>query len=47
MIPSLHLVVVAADANWGEFEPGKADSVMNQRLQQIVAAGTPHLTPAR
>ena len=47
MIPSLNLVVVAADANWGDFEPGKTDSVMNQLLQLIVAAGTPHLTPAR
>ena len=41
MIPSLNFVVVAADADWGKFEPGKADSVMNQRLKTITAAGTP------
>ncbi len=46
MIPSLNLVVVAADANWGEFEPGKADSVMNERLKMIVAAGT-RVAPTR
>jgi CubicO group peptidase (beta-lactamase class C family) len=41
MIPSLNLVVVAADADWGTFEPGQQDSVCNQRLKAIVAAGNP------
>ncbi len=41
MIPSLNLVVVALDADWGPFEPGKPEAVLNQRLKQIVAAGTP------
>jgi CubicO group peptidase (beta-lactamase class C family) len=41
MIPSLNLVVVAAFANWGDFQPAHADSVLNQRLKRIVAAGTP------
>ncbi len=41
MIPSINFVVVAADADWGPFDPGKADSVMNQRLKTIMAAGTP------
>jgi CubicO group peptidase (beta-lactamase class C family) len=41
IIPSLKLVVVAADADWGELSAGQADSQLNQRLQLIVAAGTP------
>ncbi len=41
MIPSLSLVVVAADADWGAIEPGRADSLMNQRLKTITLAGTP------
>lgn len=41
MIPSLNFVVVASDADWGLFDPGKAESVMNARLQLIAAAGTP------
>jgi CubicO group peptidase (beta-lactamase class C family) len=46
MIPRLNLVVVAAYADWGDFQPGRADSVLNQRLKLIAAAGTP-LTPPR
>jgi CubicO group peptidase (beta-lactamase class C family) len=45
MIPSLNLVVVAADADWGDFQPGKADSVLNRRLKLIAAAGTPVASP--
>ena len=41
MIPSLNLVVVAADANWGELKPGDADAELNQLLKLIAAAGTP------
>jgi CubicO group peptidase (beta-lactamase class C family) len=41
IIPSMDLVVVAADADWGPNEPGRAGSVLNQRLKAIVAAGTP------
>ncbi len=40
MIPSLNFVVVAAEADWGEFKPGRSESVMNQRLKAIMAAGT-------
>jgi CubicO group peptidase (beta-lactamase class C family) len=40
MLPSLHFVVVAADADWGPFDPGRRDSQMTQRLKTIVAAGT-------
>lgn len=45
MIPSLNIVVVAADANWGDNTPGEADSPLNQNLKLIAAAGTT-LTPA-
>ncbi|MGE3313561.1 MAG: DUF5060 domain-containing protein, partial [Planctomycetaceae bacterium] len=41
IIPSLDLVVVGANADWGPLEAGKPDSVLNQRLRLIVAAGTP------
>lgn len=41
IMPSLNLVVVAAEADWGAIKPGQADAVMNQRLKTIVAAGTP------
>jgi CubicO group peptidase (beta-lactamase class C family) len=41
MIPSLNLVVIAADANWGEFVPGETESPLNQILRLIVAAGKP------
>jgi CubicO group peptidase (beta-lactamase class C family) len=41
IIPSLNFMVVAAEADWGPNDPGKADSVINQRLKAIVAAGTP------
>jgi CubicO group peptidase (beta-lactamase class C family) len=39
LIPSLNFVVVAAEAEWGKLEPGRSDSVMNQRLKLITAAG--------
>jgi CubicO group peptidase (beta-lactamase class C family) len=41
IMPSLNLVVVAAEADWGELDPGNAEAKMNQRLKQIVEAGTP------
>ncbi len=41
IIPSLNFVVVAMEANWGELEAGKTDSVLNQHLKLIAAAGTP------
>ena len=41
IMPSLKFAVVAADAEWGEFEPGRADSILNERLKLIAAAGTP------
>ena len=41
MMPSLNLVVVAADSNWGELKPGAADAELNQLLKLIAAAGTP------
>jgi CubicO group peptidase (beta-lactamase class C family) len=40
MIPSLNFVVVAADANWGDLKPGQIDSLLNQHLKLIAAAGT-------
>ncbi len=40
MITSQNLVVVAAEADWGDLDPGNADAVMNQRLKLITAAGT-------
>jgi CubicO group peptidase (beta-lactamase class C family) len=47
MIPSLNFVVVAAYANWGDFSPGKADSLLNQRLKLIAAAGAPVASPLK
>lgn len=44
MIPSLGLVCVAADANWGEIDPGNPYSTMNQRLKLLVEA-TQRSTP--
>ncbi len=41
VISSLNLVVVAADADWGELDPGRSDSTQNQRLKLIAAAGSP------
>ena len=41
MIPSLNVVVVAADANWGELKPGRADAGLNQTLKLIAKAATP------
>lgn len=41
IMPSLNLVVVAAEADWGELDPGNADAKLNQRLKLIVEAGTP------
>ncbi|WP_010582912.1 serine hydrolase [Schlesneria paludicola] len=41
MIPSLKLLVVAANADWGKNDAGDPNSVLNQRLKLIVAAGTP------
>ncbi|MEX2170753.1 MAG: serine hydrolase [Pirellulales bacterium] len=47
LIPSLNLVVVAAEADWGEFEPGQIDAQLNQGLKLIVEAGTPQEAPGR
>lgn len=41
MMPSLGLLVVAAEADWGSGEPGRNASVVNQRLRLIAHAGTP------
>lgn len=38
IIPSLDLVLVAANANWGEFEPGDRQSPMNRVLGLLVEA---------
>lgn len=38
MIPSLGVVAVAGDANWGEVEPGNKNSAMNQRLKLLADA---------
>ncbi len=46
LLPSLNFVVVASDADWGPLDPGKADSVLNQRLKLIAAAGAPVTTVA-
>ena len=47
MVPSLNLVVVAADANWGDLKPGRADAGLNELLKLIAAAGTPETATAR
>lgn len=39
MMTELQFVVVAADADWGQIEPGRADSQLNHRLKLIAAAG--------
>lgn len=41
MMPSLGLLVVAAEADWGTGEPGHREGVLNQRLRLIAHAGTP------
>lgn len=47
MIPSLNLLVVAANADWGNNEPGIVDSKANQRLKLITAAGQSTKTPTK
>jgi CubicO group peptidase (beta-lactamase class C family) len=44
MMPGLNFIVVAADADWGELQAGNADSLLNQRLKLIAAAGTSSAT---
>jgi CubicO group peptidase (beta-lactamase class C family) len=39
LMPGLNMVVVAADADWGELDPGNQISTQNQRLKLIAAAG--------
>jgi CubicO group peptidase (beta-lactamase class C family) len=39
IIPSLNFVVVAAEADWGPSEPGRAKSTINQRLKLVAGAG--------
>lgn len=46
MIPSLNLLVVAANADWGNNEPGIVDSKANLRLKLITAAGQVAKKPA-
>ncbi len=46
LLPSRNFVLVALDADWGENDPGQADSKFNRRLEQIAAAATP-AKPAR
>ena len=41
MMPELRLLVASAEGDWGPNEPGKHDTVMNQRLRLIAHAGTP------
>ena len=36
MIPSLNLVLVSAYSRWGEFNPGDADSLYNQFIEDLV-----------
>jgi len=47
VIPSLDLAVIAANADWGPLEAGIAESVLNQRLRLIVAAGSPRQAAER
>jgi CubicO group peptidase (beta-lactamase class C family) len=39
MFPSLRLVIATANGDWGQVEPGKSNSEMNQQLKQIAEAG--------
>ena len=39
MMPRLRLVVVCARGAWGKLEAGRQDSVLNQQLKLIAAAG--------
>jgi len=41
MLPSLRLLVVSAEGDWGSGDPGRRDGVTNQRLRLIAYAGTP------
>ncbi|MFO1022354.1 MAG: DUF5060 domain-containing protein [Planctomycetales bacterium] len=41
VIPSLQVVVAAAEANWGQVEPGVRLSPLNQRLRLLVSAVAP------
>ncbi len=41
MMPSLGLLVVSANGDWGPNDQGKSESVFNQRLRLIAHAGTP------
>ncbi len=47
MIPSLNLLVVAANADWGQFEPDQPDSKLNQCLKLIAEAGQFRLVSGR
>ncbi len=47
MLPSLNFLVVAGNANWGDFEPGRAESPLNQLLKKIAAAGQSKPAAAR
>ncbi len=40
LMPSLNLVVVAADAGWGDLKPGQATARLNELLKLIAVAGT-------
>lgn len=41
LIPSLKLVVVGLDADWGPLAPGDAEAKLNRQLKLIADAGTP------
>lgn len=42
MIPSLGVVCAAANANWGEIDPGNPHSTMNERLKLLAEACQPN-----
>lgn len=46
IVPSLDLVLVAADANWGEFDPGNRAAPMNRLLSLLAEAAEPAARPA-
>jgi len=48
LLPSLNLIVVCAQGDWGRLEAGVDDSVLNQRLTLIARSGataSPHASP--
>jgi hypothetical protein len=41
MFPNQNLLVVAANADWGQLEPGQTEAKMNQVQKLIVSAVKP------